>query len=333
VYDDEFCTDANVTVTEVLVVDVNETWGAPRGKRASESGADVVPTIDVAKLVPSPTDVMVAVNVSPVVSPENVKVPVVFPVIGVVEFAVTSWNVMVLERALGSGVKVTLIEVGVTWASVGAAGWASCGSVSVRGAETVPTDDDPKFVPSPIDVIVALYVSVGVSPEKSAVPDVLLVMEVGALVVVFVSVMVLETALGSGVNVTVMDVGVVWLNVGAAGFASCGSVSVRGVDAVPRGELEKFSPSPIDVIAALYVSVGVSPEKSDVPDVLPVIGVVAFVEVFVSVMVLDVACGLGVKFTVMEVVVVWLSVGAAGFGKGVRASVTDEETAPADELR
>lgn len=51
--------------------------------------------------------------------------------------------------------------------------------------------------------------SPGVSPVKRCVPDVLPANVLGALVVVLLSVMVLETALGSGVNVTVIDVGVV----------------------------------------------------------------------------------------------------------------------------
>ena len=48
--------------------------------------------------------------------------------------------------------------------------------------------------------------SPGVRPEKRAEPDVLPVIGVDVLVVVLVSVMVLETALGLGVNVTVIDV-------------------------------------------------------------------------------------------------------------------------------
>jgi hypothetical protein len=76
-------------------------------------------------------------------------------VIGVVEFAVMSWNVIVLEAALGSGVKVTLMDDGDTWESVGAAGGASSASVSVSGDDTVPTGDEPKVEPLPIDVMVA----------------------------------------------------------------------------------------------------------------------------------------------------------------------------------
>jgi hypothetical protein len=49
-------------------------------------------------------------------------------------------------------------------------------------------------------------VSPGVRPEKRAEPDVLPAMGVVEFVVVLVSVMVLETALGLGVNVTVIDV-------------------------------------------------------------------------------------------------------------------------------
>ena len=48
-----------------------------------------------------------------------------------------------------------------------------------------------------------------VSPEICAEPDVLPVVVLDVLVVVLLNVMVLETALGSGVNVTVIDVGVV----------------------------------------------------------------------------------------------------------------------------
>jgi hypothetical protein len=83
-------TDGNDTVTDVLVLVDTETCGARRGNRANERGADAGPTIDVAKLAPSPIDVIVAVNVSPVVRPEKVNVPDVLPVIGVVEFAVVS---------------------------------------------------------------------------------------------------------------------------------------------------------------------------------------------------------------------------------------------------
>ena len=90
VYDDAFCTDSNATVTDVFVVDVEAICGVPSGDRAKLSGADVAPTGDVAKLTPSPMDVIVAVKVSPVVKPVNVNVPDVFPVIGVVEFTVVS---------------------------------------------------------------------------------------------------------------------------------------------------------------------------------------------------------------------------------------------------
>jgi hypothetical protein len=88
-------------------------------------------------------------------------------------------------------------------------------------------------------------------------PDVLPVVVLDVLVVVLLSVIVLETAFGSGVNVTVIEVGVVWLSVGAAGLANSGTVSVRGADAVPMGEFENVVPSPIDVMVALYVSPGV----------------------------------------------------------------------------
>ncbi len=62
--------------------------------------------------------------------------------------------------------------------------------------------------------------SPGFSPVMCAVPDVLPVVVLDELVVRLLSVMVLETALGSGVKVTVSDVGVVWLMFGAAGVAS-----------------------------------------------------------------------------------------------------------------
>jgi hypothetical protein len=74
---------------------------------------------------------------------------------GVVEFAVVSWNVIVLETAFGSGVNVTVIDEGVTWESVGAAGLANDGRLSVSGVDAVPTGDVAKFEPLPIDVIVA----------------------------------------------------------------------------------------------------------------------------------------------------------------------------------
>jgi hypothetical protein len=149
-------TDGNDTETEVFVFVDTEICGAESGSKANDSGADASPTTDVAKLAPSPIDVIVAVNVSPVVKPVKVKVPEVLPVIGVVEFAVVSWNVMVLETALGSGVNVTVMDDGVAWASVGAAGWANCESTSVSGADKDPTDDVTKFVPSPMDVTAAV---------------------------------------------------------------------------------------------------------------------------------------------------------------------------------
>jgi hypothetical protein len=66
-----------------------------------------------------------------------------------------------------------------------------------------------KFVPSPMEVMVASYVSPGVRPVMCAEPVVLPVVGVATLVVVLVSVMVLETAFTLGVKVTVIDVGVV----------------------------------------------------------------------------------------------------------------------------
>jgi hypothetical protein len=194
---------------------------------------------------------MVAVNVSPVVNPENVNVPDVLAVMGVVELAVTSWNVIVLETALGFGVNVILTDVGVTWERVGAAGWANCGKLSVSGLDTVPIGEEAKFTPSPIDVMDASYVSPGVSPVMCAEPEVLPVVVVDVLVVVLVSVIVLDVALGSGVKVTVMEVGVVWLSAGAAGLANAGSVSVSGADVVPVGDEAKFTPSPTDVMVAV----------------------------------------------------------------------------------
>ena len=77
------------------------------------------------------------------------------------------------------------------------------------------------------------------------------VFDVGVDVVVLVSVMVLDVAFAFGVNVAVIDVGVVWLNVGAAGFANCGTVSVSGAEVLPVGEFENVVPSPIDVIVAV----------------------------------------------------------------------------------
>jgi hypothetical protein len=100
--------------------------------------------------------VIVAVNVSPVVRPVKVNVPDVLPVIGVVEFAVVSWNVIVLETAFGLGENVTVIDDGDTWESVGATGVGNWGAASVRGADAVPTGEFENVVPSPIDVIAAV---------------------------------------------------------------------------------------------------------------------------------------------------------------------------------
>jgi hypothetical protein len=265
VYDVAFCTDTNETVTDAFVCVVTTICGVPSGNRANLSGGDAAPTVDVAKLTPSPIDVIVAVNVSPVVKPENVNVPDVFPVIGVVEFAVVSWNVIVLETAFGSGVNVTLIDDGDTWESVGAGGLANGERTSVRGAEAVPTGEFEYVVPSPIDVIVALYVSPGVSPVKCAVPVVLPVLVVDVDAVVLFSVMVLETAFASGANVTVTDVGVVWLAFGAAGVANWGMARVTGDDINPSDESAKVLPSPIEVTVAVYVSPVVSDENENEP--------------------------------------------------------------------
>jgi hypothetical protein len=219
----------------------------------------------VAKFEPSPIDVIVASYVSPGVSPVKFAVPDVFPVIGVVELAVVLFKVIVLETAFGSGVKVTVIDVGVTWESVGAAGLANGERTSVRGADTVPTGDVAKFEPSPIDVIVASYVSPGVSPVKLAVPVVLPVSAVDVDAVVLFNVMVLETAFGSGVNVTLIDVGVTWESVGAAGVANWGMARVTGDDIDPSDELAKRIPSPIEVTVAVYVSPVVSDENENEP--------------------------------------------------------------------
>jgi hypothetical protein len=142
-------------VTVVFVCVVTETCGVPRGSRANESGADAAPTFDVRKWMPSPIDVMVAVKVSLVVKPVKVNVPKVLPVIVVVEFAVVSWNVIVLETALGFGVNVTLMDDGETGESVGAAGGANCGVVRVSEADVVPTGELEKVVPLPTEVTVA----------------------------------------------------------------------------------------------------------------------------------------------------------------------------------
>jgi hypothetical protein len=172
-------------------------------------------------------------------------------------------------------------------------------------------------------------VSAAVRPVKSAVPVVLPVLLVDAEVVVFVKMIVLDAACGFGVNVTVIDVVVVWLSDGAAGFGNCGTVRVRGADTVPTGEFEKDVPSPIDVTVASKVSPAVSPVKWAVPDVLPESVDCVEVVVSVKIIVLDVACGSGVKVAVMDVVVVWLNVGAAGLANCVSASVTEEEGGPA----
>lgn len=119
---------------------------------------------------------------------------------------------------------------------MGAAGVANVGRTSVRGADTAPTGDVAKLTSSPIDVTVAVNVSPWVSPVNSAVPLVLPVSDVDVDDVVSSNVMVLETAFGSGVNVAVIDVGVVWLSVGAAGVASWGTVRVTGVDIGPSDE-------------------------------------------------------------------------------------------------
>jgi hypothetical protein len=145
--------------------------------------------------------------------------------------------------------------------------------VRVSGADVAPTGDVAKLTPSPIEVTVAVYVSPAVSPVKGAVPLVLPVSDVDADVVVLFKVMVLETAFGSGVNVTVIDVVVVWLNDGAAGAGNWGGVRVTGDDIGPSIESAKMIPSPIEVTVAVYVSPVVKPENENVPVVLPVSGV------------------------------------------------------------
>jgi hypothetical protein len=62
--------------------------------------------------------------------------------------------------------------------------------------------------------------------------------------------MVLETALGSGVNVTLIDDGVTWDSTGAAGWANRGRMSVSAVDRLLAGDVAKLTPSPIDVTVA-----------------------------------------------------------------------------------
>jgi hypothetical protein len=116
---------------------------------------------------------------------------------------------MVLETAFGSGVYVTVMDDGDAWASVGAAGVANCGSTSVSGADTVPTGDVAKLVPSPMEVIAAVYASPGVRAVMCAEPVVFPVVVLDVAVVVLVSVMLLEVAFALGVKVTVIDVGVV----------------------------------------------------------------------------------------------------------------------------
>jgi hypothetical protein len=166
---------------------------------------------------------------------------------------------------------------------------ANCGTVSVRDADDVPVGEVENVVPSPIDVIVALYVSLGVSPVKRAVPDVLPLFDVGVDVVVFVSVMVLDVACGFGVKVTVMDVVVVWLKVGAAGLGNGVSASVTEEDGALGVDVRKFVLSPTEVTVASYVSPAVRPVKSFVPVVLPESGIDALVVRLFKVIVLDVA--------------------------------------------
>jgi len=77
--------------------------------------------------------------------------------------------------------------------------------------------------------------------------------------------MVLDTALGSGVYVTVIDVVELWLSVGAAGVANCGGISVTGDDIAPSAELENEPPSPMDVTVAVYASPVVSVVNENEP--------------------------------------------------------------------
>ena len=74
---------------------------------------------------------------------------------------------------------------------------------------------------------------------------------------------VLETAFASGVNVTVSEVGVVWLSAGAAGIANCGIARVTGDDIDPSEESVKVIPSPTEVTVAVYVSPVVSDENEN----------------------------------------------------------------------
>jgi hypothetical protein len=257
--------------------------------------------------------------------------PVVFPVVVLDVAVVVLVSVMLLEVAFALGVKVTVIDVGVVWLSVGAAGLANCGTVSVRDVDDVPVGEVENVVPSPIDVIVALYVSLGVSPVKRAVPDVLPLFDVGVDVVVFVSVMVLDVACGFGVKVTVMDVVVVWLKVGAAGLGNGVSASVTEEDGALGVDVRKFVLSPTEVTVASYVSPAVRPVKSFVPVVLPESGIDALVVRLFKIIVLDVAWGSGVKLTVIDVGVVWLALGAAGVANWGISRVTGDDMGPSDE--
>jgi hypothetical protein len=85
------------------------------------------------------------------------------------------------------------------------------------------------------------------------VPEVLPVLVTDVDAVVLFNVMVLDVACGFGVKLTVIDVVVVWLNVGAAGLANWVSANVTDADAVPTGEFENVVPSPMDVMVASYV--------------------------------------------------------------------------------
>ena len=81
----------------------------------------------------------------------------------------------------------------------------------------------------------------------------------------------------------------------------------------------------------MYVSPGVSPVKFAVPVVLPVEDVDVDVVVLFNVTVLETAFGLGVNVAVIDVVVVWLSVGAAGVGNWGGVRVTGDDIGPSIE--
>jgi hypothetical protein len=86
---------------------------------------------------------------------------------------------------------------------------------------------------------------------KSFVPDVFPGSVTGVEVVRLFKVIVLDVAWGSGVKETVIDVGVVWLALGAAGVANWGTTRVTGDDIGPSNESLDVVPSPFDVTVAV----------------------------------------------------------------------------------